>query len=165
MRRVGILLNPSNEAATLQLRDTEVAAHTLELELRLAEAVTPEGLVEAMGKLAQQRVATLVGLADPLFTIERARLADLALAHRLPSAFARRENAEADALIAYGPNLRGQFRRAAGYVVKLLNGALPADLPVEQPTHLELIVNLKTAKMLDLIIPPSLLVRADEVIE
>src|SRR3954454_12234688 len=165
MRRVGILLNPSNEAATLQLRDTEVAAHTLGLELHIDEAVTPDGLVEAMSKRAQQRVASLVGLADPLFTTERARLADLALAHRLRSAFARRENAEAGALIAYGPNLKGQFRRAAGYAVKLLNGALPADLPVEQPTHLELIVNLKTAKMLDLIIPPSLLVRADEVIE
>jgi putative tryptophan/tyrosine transport system substrate-binding protein len=165
MRRVGILLNPSNEAATLQLRDTEVAAHTLGLELHLAEAVAPDGLVEAISKLAQQRVTALVGLADPLFTTERARLADLGLVHRLPSAFARRENAEAGALIAYGPNLKGQFRRAAGYTVKLLSGAVPVDLPVEQPTHLELVLNLKTARLLDLAIPPSLLVRADEVIE
>jgi putative ABC transport system substrate-binding protein len=165
MRRVGILLNPTNEAAALQLRDTEVAAHTLGLELHLAEAVAPEALADAITKLVQQRVTAVVGLADPLFTIERARLAELALANRLPSAFARRENAEAGALLTYGPNLKGQFRRAAGYVIKLLSGAAPSDLPVEQPTHLELVLNLRTARALDLAIAPSLLVRADEVIE
>jgi len=107
----------------------------------------------------------LVVIADPLFAAERARLAELALAHRLPSAFSRRENAQAGALLSYGPNLGAQFRRAAGYAAKILRGAAPADLPVEQPTHLELVLNLRTAKALELSLPPSLLIRADEVIE
>ena len=165
VRRLGILLNPSNEAASLQLRDTEVAAHALGLELHVAHAATASDLGTAVEKLVAERASALVVLADPLFAAERARLAELALAHRLPSAFSRRENAQAGALLSYGPNLGAQFRRAAGYAAKILRGAAPADLPVEQPTHLELVLNLRTAKALQLSIPPSLLIRADEVIE
>jgi putative ABC transport system substrate-binding protein len=163
--RLGILLNPSNEAAPLQLRDTEVAAHGLGLQLHVARAVGADDLGASFEKLVGERVSALVVLADPLFAAERARLAELALSHRLPSAFSRRENAEAGALLSYGPNLKAQFRRASGYAAKILRGARPADLPVEQPTHLELVLNLRTAKALELSIPPSLLIRADEVIE
>src|SRR4051812_25777562 len=165
VRRLGILLNPSNEAASLQLRDTEVAAHALGLELRVAHAATASDLGTAVERLVAERASALVVLADPLFAAERARLAELALTHRLPSAFSRRENAEAGALLSYGPNRGAQFRRPAGYAAKILSGAAPADLPVEQPTHLELVLNLRTAKVLELSIPPSLLIRADEVIE
>jgi putative tryptophan/tyrosine transport system substrate-binding protein len=164
-RRLGVLLNPSNEAAPLQLRDTEVAAHTLALEIRLAHAVTRDDLPRAVEKLVGERVAALVVLPDPLFAAERLYLAELALANRLPSAFSRRENADAGGLFSYGPNLKDQFRSAARYAARLLRGAVPADLPVEQPTHLEFIINLKTAKALGLDIPASFLLRADEVIE
>src|SRR4051794_2275821 len=165
VRRLGIILNPSNEAAPLQLRDTEVAAHSLGLELHVARAATGSELTAALENLAGQRVSALVVLADPLLAAERVRLAELALAHRLPSAFSRRENAHAGALLSYGPNLGAQFRGAAGYAAKILRGAAPSDLPVEQPTHLELVLNLRTAKALELSIPPSLLIPADEVIE
>src|SRR5215208_4022200 len=110
VRRLGILLNPSNEAASLQLRDTEVAAHALGLELHVAHAATASDLGTAVEKLVSERASALVVLADPLFAAERARLAELALAHRLPSAFSRRENAQAGALLSYGPNLAVQSR-------------------------------------------------------
>jgi putative ABC transport system substrate-binding protein len=164
-RRLGILLNPSNEAAALQLRDTEVAAHALGLELHIAHAVTADDLARAVERLVGQGASALVVLPDPLFAAERVGLADLALANRLPTACSRRENAEAGALFSYGPNLRGQFRRAAVYAAKILGGSRPTDLPVEQPTRLEFVVNLKTAAALGVSMPPSLLARADEVIE
>jgi putative tryptophan/tyrosine transport system substrate-binding protein len=165
VRRLGVLLNPSNEAAALQLRDTEVAAQMLGLELYIARATKVDDLEPAIKQLTVQRVSALVVLADPLFTAARSHIAEIALAHRLPSAFSRRENAEAGALLSYGPSLRSQFRRAAAYAAKILRGAAPSELPVEQPTHLELVLNLRTAKALDLTIPHSLLIRADEVIE
>jgi putative tryptophan/tyrosine transport system substrate-binding protein len=165
VRRLGVLLNPSNDAAALQLRDTEVAAHTLGLELYIAHATKVDELEAAIEQLTRQRVSAFVVLPDPLFTAERSHLAQIALAYRLPSAFSRRENSEAGALLSYGPNLRSQFRRAAAFAAKILRGAVPSELPVEQPTHLELVLNLKTAKALDLTIPPSLLIRADDVIE
>ena len=127
-RRLGVLLNPSNEAATLQLRDTEVAAHTLGLELYMARATKVDDLQAAIEQLTRQHVSALVVLADPLFTAERSHVAELALAHRLPSAFSRKENAEAGALLSYGPNLRSQFRRAAAYAAKILRGAAPSEL-------------------------------------
>jgi len=100
-----------------------------------------------------------------MFLRQRHLIADLATKSRLPTAFARRENVEAGGLLCYGPNLRDQFRQAAVYVDKILKGAVPAELPVEQPTQLELVINLKAAAALGLRIPPSLLARADEVIE
>ena len=107
----------------------------------------------------------VIALADPLLISQRAQLADLAQNARLPLIFSRRENVEAGGLISYGPSLLGQFRDTAMYVDKILKGADPANLPVEQPTRLELVVNLKTAKALGLAVPPSILLRADKVIE
>jgi len=100
-----------------------------------------------------------------LFLTERRQIAELALKARLPTAFARSENVEAGGLISYGPKLTELFRQAALYVDKILKGAKPADLPVEQPTKFELVINMKTAKALGLTLPPSLLLRADQVIE
>ena len=104
-------------------------------------------------------------LADPMFTVHRARLADLAVQNRLPSMYTNRPHVEAGGLMCYAPNFSDLWRRAATYVDKILKGAKPADLPVEQPTKFELVINLKTAKALGLTVPPSLLARADEVIE
>ena len=115
--------------------------------------------------MARARVAGVTALADPMFISQRKQIADLALRARLPTAFARRENVDAGGLMSYGPNLADQFRRAADYVHRILQGALPSDLPVEEPTRLELVINLKTARVLGLTIPPSLLLRADQVLE
>jgi putative ABC transport system substrate-binding protein len=107
----------------------------------------------------------VIALADPLLISQSVQLAALAQNARLPLIFSRRENVEAGGLISYGPSLRGQFRDTAMYIDKIFKGADPANLPVEQPTRLELVVNLKTAKALNLTVPPTLLARADEVIE
>jgi putative ABC transport system substrate-binding protein len=106
-----------------------------------------------------------VVLPDPLFLRERRKVAELAQKARLPTVFARRENVDAGGVLSYGPNLRDQFRQMAIYADRILRGAAPAELPVEQPTRIELVVNLKTAKALGLELPSTLLARADEVIE
>ncbi len=137
--RVAALRNPLNPSSALHLKETEAAARALGLELQLVEARAPEDLEGAFA------------------TIRRGRAG--------PTVFARRENTEGGGLMSYGPSLSDQFRRAATYVDKILKGAKPGDLPVEQPTKFELVINLKTAKALGLTIPPSLLSRADEVIE
>jgi putative ABC transport system substrate-binding protein len=115
--------------------------------------------------MVRERATALFVVTEALFIGERARLARLTAKHRLPSMHGLRENVDAGGLLSYGPNLFAQARRAATYVDKILRGAKPGDLPIEQPTKFELIVNLKTAKALGLTIPQSLLLRADEVIE
>lgn len=163
--RIGVLQNPGNPVAKLQLSDTERAAHALGVQLHLSDAREPRDLEAAFEGMARARVAGVTALADPMFLSQRKRIADLALRARLPTAFARRENVDAGGLMSYGPNLADQFRRAADYVHRILQGALPGDLPVEEPTRLELVINLKTARVLGLTIPPSLLLRADQVLE
>jgi putative ABC transport system substrate-binding protein len=115
--------------------------------------------------MAKARAGALTVLADPMFISEQKQIANLALRSRLPSAFARRENVEAGGLMSYGPNLADLFRQAATYVSKVLRGAKPADLPVEQASKYELVINFKTAKALVLKIPQSMFIRADEVIQ
>jgi putative ABC transport system substrate-binding protein len=115
--------------------------------------------------MAKERVGALLVVADSIFLLHRTRLADLAARSRLPAAYGVREQVEAGGLMSYGPSLRDLFRRGATYVDKILKGAKPGDLPVEQPTKFELVLNLKTAKALGLTIPDSLLRRADEVIQ
>ena len=115
--------------------------------------------------MTRARAGALTVLPSNMFTNERRRLVDLAAKNRLPAVYPWREGVDAGGLMAYGPNIADLFRRAATYVDKILKGAKPADLPVEQPTKFELVINLKTAKALGLTIPPSLLQRADEVIQ
>jgi putative ABC transport system substrate-binding protein len=115
--------------------------------------------------MAKERVRALLVVADSMFFLHRARLADLAAKTELPSMYENREYVEAGGLMSYGPNVPDLFRRAATYVDKILKGVKPADLPVEQPTRFELVLNLKTAKALGVTIPQSLLLRADEIIE
>jgi putative ABC transport system substrate-binding protein len=165
LRRVAVLSNPANPSQALAIRDVKVAAVALGLDLQSLEVRGPDEFDEAFATMKKEHAGALLVLAEGLFLLHRARLADLAAKARLPSVYGIRENVEAGGLIHYGPDLLDQVRRAGVYVDKILNGAKPAELPVEQPTKFELVLNLKTAKALGITIPPTLLARADEVIE
>jgi putative ABC transport system substrate-binding protein len=163
--RVAVLSNPANPGHPIMLKEMDVAAHTLKVELQRLEARSPNDFKGAFQAATQGRVEGFIALDDGLFFSERVQIVALVARSRLPAVYGFRETAEAGGLMVYGANLRDQWRRAASYVDKILKGAKPADLPVEQPTKFELIINLKTAKALGLTIPPSLLQRADQVIE
>jgi putative ABC transport system substrate-binding protein len=146
------------------LKEAEAAARALRVRLQFVEARGPENFDRAFSEMTRARAGALTVLPGSMFVNERRRLVDLAAKHRLPTAFPWREGVDAGGLMSYGPDFADLFRRAATYVDKILKGAKPADLPVEQPTKFELVINLKTAKALGLTIPPSLLQRADEII-
>jgi putative ABC transport system substrate-binding protein len=166
VRRVAVLLNPgSSPALPLTISSLKAAARPLGLQLQLHEARAPSDFDDAFAAMAKARAGALLVTGDPMFFLQRARLADLALNRRLPAMSTQEQWVEAGGLISYGPSLPDLWRRAAAYVDRILRGAKPADLPVEQPTKFELVINLKTAKALGLTIPPSLLARADQVIE
>jgi ABC-type uncharacterized transport system substrate-binding protein len=143
----------------------EVAALALGVRLQFVEARGPEEFDRAFSDMTSARAGALTVLTSSMLFGERRRLVDLAAKHRLPAVYPWREGVDAGGLMAYGPNLADLYRRAATYVDKILKGAKPADLPIEQPTKFELVINLKTAKALGLTIPPSVLARADQVIE
>ena len=147
------------------LEEADVAALALGVRLQLVEARGPADFERAFSDMSKARAGALIVLATPAFGSARQRLGDLAAKHRLPTVFAFREYVEAGGLMAYGPDLDDLSRRAAIYVDKILKGTKPGDLPIEQPTKFELAINLKTAKALGLTIPPSLLLRADQVLE
>ena len=163
--RVAVLSNPANPAHAPAVENVKVAAQALGVELELLEVPGPKEIEDAFAAMAKERVGALLALSDVVFYLHRTRLADLEVKNRLPSMHGVREHVEAGGLMSYGPNPPDLWRRAAGYVDKILKGAKPSDLPVEQPTKFELVINSKTAKALGLTIPPSLLARADEVIE
>jgi len=147
------------------LRETETAAQALGLQLQLAPAPGPGDIDGAFVAMTRERAEAVIQLPSPMLYGEHKRIVELAAKSRLPAIYAAREFVEDGGLMSYGPSLPDVFRRAATYVDKILKGANPADLPVEQPTIFELVVNLKTAKALGLTIPPSIFARADEVIE
>ncbi len=163
--RVAVLWDPANPGNPPQLRAAELAARGLGMRLQLLEARSPREIDEAFAAMTRERAGALVVLVDILFGDQRARIANLAASRRLPAVYGLTEHVEAGGLMAYAPSFVDAYRRAASYVDKILRGANPGDLPVEQPTKFELVINLKTAKALGLTIPPSLLGRADEVIE
>jgi putative ABC transport system substrate-binding protein len=165
VRRVAVLSNPDSPAQPLIINNIKGAARSLGLQLQLVEARGPGDFDRAFAAMARERAGALFVVTDPVFIPHRARLTSLAAQNRLPSIFTQRADVEAGGLISYGPSFADMYRRAATYVDKILKGARPANLPVEQPTKFELVVNLKTAKALGLHIPPSLLQRADEVIQ
>ncbi len=165
VRRVAVLSNPDGPAQPLTISNIKGAAQSLGLQLLLLEARGPGDFDGAFAAMTRERVGALLVVTDPVFIPHRARLVNLAAKNRLPSIFTQRADVEAGGLMSYGPNFADMYRRAAIYVDKILKGAKPADLPVEQPTKFELVINLKTAKALGLTIPPSLLQRADEVIQ
>jgi putative ABC transport system substrate-binding protein len=164
LSRIAIVSNPDSSGATLEQREVRAAAprlgiDVLPLPIRKVEDIAPG--FAALG----ERFGALYVCADPLVNSNRSLIAGLALAARVPTMFGERENIEAGGLISYGPNIADLFRRAAEQVDKILRHANPADLPVEQPTKFELVINLKTAMELGLTMPPELLGGADEVIE
>ena len=165
IRRVAILSNPANAYHQLAIREVNVAARSLGVQLQLLEARGPNEFDGAFAAMVKERVGALLVLSDAIFSSHRTRLADLAARSRLPAAYGVRESVEAGGLMSYGPSFLDLFRRSAAYVDKILKGAKPGDLPVEQPTKIELVINLKTAKALGLTIPQSLLLRADEIIQ
>ena len=165
LSRAAVLSNPANPSHALSMREVEVVARSLGVRLQLLEVRGLNEFDGAFAAMARERAGALLVVSDPLFDIHRTRLADSAAKSRLPTMYGQRSNSEAGGLMSYGPDLRDNARRSATYVDKILKGAKPADLPVEQPTRFELVINLKTAKALGLTIAPSLLQRADEVIQ
>ncbi len=166
--RVAVLWQPgaaSERTEKDMLKAAEVAGRALGVRFQFVEARGPADFDRAFSDMARARADALTVLPSAMFFSERRRLVDLAAKNRLPAVYAQREFVDAGGLMSYGPNLADLFRRAATYVDKILKGAKPGDLPVEQPTKFELIINLKTAKTLDLTIPQSVLERADEVIQ
>jgi ABC-type uncharacterized transport system substrate-binding protein len=157
--------NPSEATRKIILKETEAAARALAMRLQFLEVRGPDEFERAFSEMARARVGGLVVVTSAMFLSERRRLVELAAKNRLPAVYPWREPVDAGGLLAYGPNLPDLYRRAAGYVDRILKGAKPADMPVEQPTKFELVINLKTAKALGLTLPPSVLARADEVIE
>jgi putative ABC transport system substrate-binding protein len=165
LSRVTVLSNRTTPLHVTLLKDLEVAARPLRIRLHSVDVGTPQDLERALEAIAKERPEALMPLDDPLMFQERRRIADFALRHRLPTVSFQRFFTEAGALVSYGPSFADLFRRAATYVDKIFKGASPADLPVEQPTTFELVINLKTATALGLKIPPLLLQRADQIIE
>jgi putative ABC transport system substrate-binding protein len=163
--RVAVLANPANPGNAAQLRQAEVVARALGMRLQPLEAHSPSEIDRAFAAMTRERAGALLVLLDPILAREREQIADLAAKGHLPAMYALRLHVEVGGLIAYGANIFDLYRRTAIYVDKILKGAKPGDLPVEQPTKFELVINLKTAKALGLTIPPSLLQRADEVIQ
>jgi len=163
--QVAVLWDPGNPLHVLEHEKTVAAAQMLGLKLQWLEARTPEEIDAGFSAATKARADVLVVFPGPVFGTSRGQIAGLAAKYGLPTMYAFREYAEAGGLMSYGPNISDMLGRAATYVDKILKGAKPADLPIEQPTKFELVINLKTAKALGLTIPPSLLARADQVIE
>jgi putative ABC transport system substrate-binding protein len=162
--RLAIMANVSNPAVVLELDDAQAAARTLGLEVAISEVRRVEDIASAFDAL-KGRADALYVCADPLMYTHRIRINTLALSVRLPTMHGIREYVEAGGLMSYGANIADLFRRNAEYVDRILRGAKPSDIPVEQPTKFDLVINLTTARALGLTVPPILLARADEVIE
>ena len=164
LRRLAIMANSDNLSTVLDMREAQAAARTLGLDVVTSEIRRPEDIAPAFEAL-KGRVDALYVAGDQILNTNRMRVAVLALGARLPTMYSIRENIETGGLMHYGANLQDLFRRAAEYVDKILRGTKPGDIPVEQPTKFDLVINLTTAKVLGLKIPESFLLRADEVIE
>jgi putative ABC transport system substrate-binding protein len=163
--RVAILWNPVNQAHKRALKESEVAAGALGLGLQPVDVRDPNEFKSAFSAMSREHAGALMLLPDALFTAYGARIVELAGKSRLPSIFWLRASVEAGGLMSYGATYSDLYRRAATYVDKILRGAKPADLPVEQPTKFELVINLEAAKQIGLTIPPDMLARADKVIK
>jgi putative ABC transport system substrate-binding protein len=163
--RVSVIWNPGNPATATDWKETQAAARTLGIKLESVGVRGAEDFLAALPGMLQRRPAAVVMIDDTVTVVYREILAEFALKNRIPTITAWREFTEVGGLMSYGPRTSDLFRRAAGQVDKILKGAKPAELPVEQPTKVEFVINLRTAKALGLTIPPSLLLRADQVIE
>ena len=165
LSRVAVFWNPEVRGAVLDYKGTENAARSLRLELQSVEVSRAEDLDRAFSAVTSQRAQAVVVLPNPVVFANGPQIASFAQRNRLPSMYPQKEYVDAGGLISYGPSLSDLFRRAATYVDKILKGAKPAELPVEQPTKFELVINLKTARAIGLTLPQSLLRRADQIIQ
>jgi putative ABC transport system substrate-binding protein len=165
LARVAALSNPLNPSIALVLEQTKAAAQSLGIEIYVVEVKAPDKFDSAFAAVTSVRAGALIVLPDGMLYGQHPRIVTFTAAAHLPALFPEKEVAEAGGLIAYGPSIPASFRRAASYVDKILRGAKPADLPIEQPTIFELAVNLQTARAIGITIPTSILLRADEVIE
>ena len=165
LSRISVLVNPGNFTHAAMLKAAQISADTLGLVALPAEARNLQELDAALDKITKQRAGAMMVVSDSFFVLRRQRIAELALRAGLPTIFPNRDSVEAGGLMSYGDSLAEFFRKAATYVNRILKGATPAELPVEQPTKFLLVVNLKTAKALGLEVPAKLLALADEVIE
>ena len=163
--RIAILTNRANRATASVIRSTEAAAQQMRMQLSVTDVRQPSDLEGAFDTMARAHTDALVLAADPLIFSQHQRIVDLAARHRLPAVYETRLFTEAGGLLSYGPLTYERFTRVAVYVDRILRGARPGDLPVEQPSTFELVLNLKTAKSLGLDVPPALRLRADHVIE
>jgi putative ABC transport system substrate-binding protein len=163
--RVAVLWNPTNRSTQPSVDQARGAARKLGLQLQVLEARQPEDIESAFTAMSRERSGALLVLSDATFILLRTRIAELAAKAHLPVMYTLREHMGAGGLAFYGPSMADNFRRAATYVDKILKGATPADLPVEQPTKFELVINLKTTRALGLVIPPAVLARADQIIQ
>jgi len=165
LARVAVLWNPAVPDKVVEWEEMKTPARKLGLQLQSAEVRGPEEFEKAFGLIRTGKAQAMITLGEPLMYTHRSLLLDFAAKNQLPAIFNWREFVEAGALIAYGPSIPDLYRRAATYVHKILNGTKPGDLPVEEPRKFEFVINLRTAKALGLTIPPSLLLRADHVVE
>jgi len=165
LKHVAVLVNPVSSYAAAFLKERDEIARELRLELRVLSAHSSGELPGAFGALTRERAEAIMVISDPMFITERRTIVELAERHRTPAIYFDRAFVRAGGLMFYGASLVEMYRRAATYVDRVLKGARPADLPIEQPTTFELVINLKTAKALGLTIPSSLMARADQVIE
>jgi putative tryptophan/tyrosine transport system substrate-binding protein len=161
---VAVLWNPNGPAPVLAFKETQLAAKRLGLLLQSLEVRGPDDFESAFGGAIRERASALLVISDPLTNTHQRRIVELAAKNRLPAIYPIREFVQAGGLMAYAPDRLEQYRRVAYYVDKILKGAKPADLPVEQPTKFEFVINLKAAKQIGLTIPPNVLARADKVI-
>ena len=160
-----VLWNPAYVGMRARFEQTQVAAPAVGLSVRSVEVRDVQELDAAFEAIVREHPEALVLLVDPFTRSQRSRIVEFAAAQRLPAIYEASEFVEAGGLISYGPNIPDQFRRAATYVDRILKGAKPADLPIEQPTTFELAINIKAAKALGLKIPESILLRADKIVE
>jgi ABC-type uncharacterized transport system substrate-binding protein len=165
MKRVGVVHNPNNPQVTMALRETEDAIRKLNMQVQVVNAQTSDEFDRAFAQLSAESVGGVVVLANPTVIEQSRRIAELAQSARLPTAFSRRENVDAGGLLSYGADLNNQLRQAAFYVDRILKGEKPAELPVMQPTKVELVINLKTAKALGLTVPLIMQMTADDLIQ
>jgi putative ABC transport system substrate-binding protein len=164
LAQVSAILNPTNPTYRPELRDTEAAARSLGMQIQTVEVSDPEMLQAAFSKLTRDRGRALLIFTDAILYSLRRSIVEFAAKHRLPAVYWQREFADDGGLMSYGPYTNELFRRSAFYVDKILKGTRPSDIPVEQPTKFELVINLRTAHQIGLTIPPNVLVRADRVI-
>jgi putative ABC transport system substrate-binding protein len=163
--RIAALQSPQDYEAGAGYRETQEAAQALSLRLHPVEVQSANGFEHAFAQMKKARETTLLVVLSPLITLNSRRIVELALKYRLPGMYPTKQFAEEGGLMAYGPLMADLYRRAATYVDKILKGAKPGELPVEQPTKFELVINLKTAKQIGVTIPPNVLARADKVIK